>query len=214
MSRGLSGAAICADENLLSGYLDGELDAAEERAVEDHLASCPGCRAHLDGLRSVVARLHGLQRATPPAALGRAVARRVALEARPVGLLGRLEAALRRLVVDPATLLSFGTVMALVAIAAVFVASVEESRGRPVAAEPGADWSGVELVSVVVGGRVFEREGAVWRELGAGEAARSVAAGSPEGEAILGELPRLRGLLEGAEGIVLVTGEGTVRLQP
>lgn len=214
MSRGTPGAAVCADESLLSAYLDGELPAAEERAVEDHLAGCPGCRADLAGLRAVVSRLHDLQRATPPAALGHAVARRVALEARPAGLFGRLEAALRRWVVDPGTLVLFGTVLALAAIATVFAVSVEESNRRPVAAERGADWSGVELVSVVVGGRQFERDGVVWRERGVGAAERTVAAGSAEGEAILAGLPRLRELLRSSEGIVMRGEEDVVWLQP
>lgn len=214
MSRGTPGAVICADESLLSAYLDGELAGAEERVVEDHLAACPGCRADLDGLRSVVARLRDLQRATPPAALGHAVARRVALEARPEGLVGRLEAALRRWVVEPGTLVLFGTVVALAAIATVFAVSVEESNGRPVAAERGADWSGVELVSVVVGGRYFERDGAVWRERGVGEAERTVAAGSPEGEAIVAELPRLRELLRSSNGIVMRGDTGSILLRP
>ncbi len=214
MSRGMPGAVVCADESLLSAYLDGELAAAEERAVEDHLALCPGCRADLDGLRSVVRRLRDLQRATPPVALGHAVARRVALDARPSGLFGRLEEALRRWVVDPGTLVLFGTVLALAAIATVFAVSVEESNGRPVAAERGADWSGVELVSVVVGGRQFERDGAVWRERGVGEAERTVVVGSPEGESILAGLPRLRELLRSSEGIVMRGDEGGILLQP
>jgi hypothetical protein len=213
MSRATLSGAVCADENLLSAYLDGELAAAEERAVEDHLAACPGCRADLAGLRSVVERLQGLQRATPPAGLGHAVARRVALEARPVGLLGRMEAALRRLVVDPGTLVLFGTVLALAVIATVFAVSVEESNGRPVAAEQGQDWTGVEVAGVVVAGRHFERDGGLWRERGAEEPERTVSAGSAEGRALLAEMPRLRGLLGNAEGITMQTDEGTILLK-
>ena len=214
MSRATLSGAVCADQNLLSAYLDGELAAAEERAVEDHLATCPGCRADLAGLRSVVERLQGLQRATPPAALGHAVARRVALEARPVGLFGRMEATLRRLVVEPGTLVLFGTVLALAVIATVFAVSVEESNGRPVAAEQGQDWTGVEVAGVVVGGRHFERDGGLWRERGVGEPERTVIAGSAEGEALRAELPRLRDLLGNAEGVVVLSGVGTILLQP
>jgi len=206
--------AACADIDLLSAYLDGELPAREEHAVEEHLAGCPGCRAELHGLRTVVDRLQGLQRATPPAALGSAVARRVAVEARPKGLLGRLEAALRRLVVDPGTLVSFGVVLALVAIAALFVSSIEESGRRPIHAGRGEDWSGVELVTVVVSGRTFDREGALWRERGAGEAETTVAATSPEAEAVFTVHPHLRRLLQGSDGIVLATDAGTVRIEP
>lgn len=206
--------AACAELDLLSAYLDGELAASEERAVEDHLAVCAGCRAELDGLRAVVERLQRLQRATPPAGLGSEVARRVAIEPRPVGLLGRLEAALRRLVVDPGTLVSFGVVLALVAIAALFVSGIEESGRRPIHAGRGEDWTGVQLVTVVVAGRTFDRDGALWRERGVGEPEATVAADSPEAEAVFTVHPHLRRLLQGSEGIVLETDAGTVRIEP
>lgn len=207
-------SATCADPDRLSAFLDGELAAAEERAVEDHLAHCPSCRTELDGLRALVGRLHGLQRATPPPALGADVARRVALEARPRTLFGRLEAALRRLPADPATLVSFGVVLALVVIAALFVTGLEESARRPIEAGRGEDWSGVELVTVVVDGRTFDREGASWRERGAGEPAATIAAGDPEAEALFAAHPALRRLLQGTEGIVIETASGAVRIRP
>lgn len=40
----------------LSEYLDGDLDAADRRLVDQHLASCEACRAALDGLRAVQAQ--------------------------------------------------------------------------------------------------------------------------------------------------------------
>jgi anti-sigma factor RsiW len=39
------------DPQLLGAYVLGVLDEREARAVEDHLASCPRCRAEVDGLR-------------------------------------------------------------------------------------------------------------------------------------------------------------------
>jgi len=206
--------AACADLDLLSAYLDGELPTAEERSIEEHLSVCSGCRAELDGLRAVVGRLQSLQRATPPAALGTAVARRVAIQTRPTGLVARLEAALRRLSVDPGTLVSFGVVLALVAIAALFVSSIEESGRRPIHAGRGEDWSGVELVTVVVSGRTFDRDGGLWRERGAGEPVATLPADGPEAAAVFAEHPHLRRLLQGSEGIVLETDAGTVRIEP
>jgi anti-sigma factor RsiW len=41
----------------LPGYLGGRLPAAAQRAVEDHLRSCPGCAAAVTELRAVVALL-------------------------------------------------------------------------------------------------------------------------------------------------------------
>lgn len=204
--------AVCAETDLLSAYLDGELPAAEERAVEKHLAVCGGCRAELEGLRAVVERLHGLQRATPPPVLAEAVARRVAMEPRPRGLLGRVEAALRRLPIEPATLVTFGVVVALAAILALFLAGIEESE-RPA----GFDEEGValEVRSVIVGGRHFDRDGALWRERGAGEPEATLPAGSPEARAILAEAPPLRRLLDSSEGLVLRAADGrTVRIEP
>lgn len=216
-SGGRSGpAAACADPELLSAYLDGELPPARERQVEAHLADCPGCRAELDGLRSVVERLRHLERAAPPQVLGQAVARRVALEARPRGLVARLEAALRRLPLDPATLVTFGVVVALAAILAVFVVGLQESERRPVsAADPETGAAGLEVVTVVIGGRTLDRDGALWRERGAGPPEATLPAGSPEAEAILDSEPRLRRLLPGADALVLRAPDGrTVRLEP
>jgi len=204
--------AVCAETDRLSAYLDGELAAAEERAVEKHLAACGGCRAELEGLRTVVERLHGLQRATPPPVLAEAVARRVAMEPRPRGLLARFEAAMRRLPVEPATLLTFGVVVALAAILALFLAGIEES-GRPAGFEE--DAAELEVVSVIVGGRAFDRDGALWRERGAGEPELTFDAGSPEARAILAETPRLRRLLASSEGIVLrAAGGRSVLIEP
>jgi anti-sigma factor RsiW len=52
--------------NRLSEYLDGELDSAEQAALEAHLAKCGQCYATLGELRQVVARAKTLED-TPPA---------------------------------------------------------------------------------------------------------------------------------------------------
>ena len=104
-------------------------------------------------------------------------------------------------------------VLALVAIAALFVSSLEESGRRPIHAGRGEDWSGVELVTVVVAGRTFDRDG------GPGASgARGSRNGDGRGLAGRpgdpGEAPRLRGMLADAEGIVLLADGGAVRLLP
>ncbi|MFP3939697.1 MAG: anti-sigma factor family protein [Thermoanaerobaculia bacterium] len=209
-------AGACARVYDLSAYLDGELAAPEERAVEAHLARCRRCRTELEGLRRVVERVQSLQRATPPPALAETVARRVALETGRRGLLDRLEGALRRLPVEPATLLTFGVVVALAAIVSLFVAGLQESDRRPATrAEPGQDYSGLEVVTVVVEGRTFDRDGALWRQRGAGEPERRLEADSPEAESLFDSEPRLRRLLQGSEGIVLRGPDGTtLRIDP
>ena len=52
--------------NRLSEYLDGELDGAEQAALEAHLATCGACFATLGELKQVVARAKALPD-TPPA---------------------------------------------------------------------------------------------------------------------------------------------------
>lgn len=49
-----------------SEYLEGGLDGAEQRDVEDHLAACGACRVLLEELRDVVARAGTLEDREPP----------------------------------------------------------------------------------------------------------------------------------------------------
>ena|SRR5712691_11800788 len=58
----------------LSDYLDGELPAAERRAIESHLAGCTHCAAVLADLKRVIARAQALEPRPPQADLWGAVA--------------------------------------------------------------------------------------------------------------------------------------------
>jgi len=51
--------------NRLSEYIDGELDSAEQAALEEHLATCGRCYATLGDLRQVVARAKQLEDREP-----------------------------------------------------------------------------------------------------------------------------------------------------
>jgi len=51
--------------NRLSEYIDGELDSAEQAALEEHLATCGHCYATLGDLRQVVARAQQLEDRKP-----------------------------------------------------------------------------------------------------------------------------------------------------
>jgi hypothetical protein len=209
--------AIHDDLDLLSSYLDGELNEPERRAVEDHVAVCPGCRAELDGLRRVVSRLRSLEREAPPPVLAERVARRVAVARRSKGLIARVERALRRVPVESSTLLTFGVVVALAAIAALFVAGLDETeRVRRRGAESVVERDGdLQVMRAVLGERVFDRDGSLWRERGAGEPARTVDAASSEGKALLDAEPRLRDLLAGSDGVVVLRADGRpVLLRP
>jgi hypothetical protein len=44
---------------LLSGYLDGELDEQQKAQVEAHLKTCPACQEELDSLRRIDERVRG-----------------------------------------------------------------------------------------------------------------------------------------------------------
>jgi predicted anti-sigma-YlaC factor YlaD len=53
-----TGGIECAHaRQLLTDYMDGDLDAATEELVNHHLVTCANCRAVLDGLRNVVTLL-------------------------------------------------------------------------------------------------------------------------------------------------------------
>ncbi|MGC8878110.1 MAG: zf-HC2 domain-containing protein [Anaerolineae bacterium] len=51
---------------LLSAYLDGQVDARERDLVEQHLSTCPTCRNDMESLRQTVRLLRQLPAVTPP----------------------------------------------------------------------------------------------------------------------------------------------------
>jgi anti-sigma factor RsiW len=44
---------MCPDRQILSAWLDGEIDAPWDGALEEHVGSCPDCRARLERLEAV-----------------------------------------------------------------------------------------------------------------------------------------------------------------
>ncbi|MGE5759474.1 MAG: anti-sigma factor family protein [Gemmatimonadota bacterium] len=63
----------------LSGYLDGDLEAAERTALETHLADCDECRTTLAELRRVVDRAQALDERPPARDLWPGIAGRIGL---------------------------------------------------------------------------------------------------------------------------------------
>lgn len=61
----------------LSALLDGALDPEAARALEEHLAGCPGCRAEREALAQVVEQVRGLPRRAAPPFFGAAVMARL-----------------------------------------------------------------------------------------------------------------------------------------
>ena len=123
-------SARCLPVELLSSYLDDELERAESRRVEDHLAHCPGCRAQLDSLRRVVDNLRRLERAAPPPTLAQHVQRRVALDRRKTTPLGRFEAEIHRLRPQLSVFFPFAMVFALAAILFLFTDRLDRDSQR------------------------------------------------------------------------------------
>jgi anti-sigma factor RsiW len=62
----------------LSEYIDGELDAGQARLLEEHLASCPACRALHGELLHVVDRARALTDREPPRELWEGIAAGIA----------------------------------------------------------------------------------------------------------------------------------------
>lgn len=57
----------CAEERLLSAWLDDELDGPERAGVAAHLDECSACAAELEGLRVVRSQLRSLPERRVPA---------------------------------------------------------------------------------------------------------------------------------------------------
>lgn len=73
---------ICEETTrLLSPYIDDVLSLPARVAVEDHLDTCPVCRAHVAELRSLSRSLSQLQPAIPPGDLSSSINHALAIEA-------------------------------------------------------------------------------------------------------------------------------------
>jgi Na+-transporting methylmalonyl-CoA/oxaloacetate decarboxylase gamma subunit len=227
-------AAVCTlplAPDRLSAYLDGVLGADDAERVERHLEGCSSCRAELAGLRRVVRQLERTRRSAPPPLLAEAVARRVALEGTNVGLFDRVERALGRVPLDSNLFLGFAMVLALSGLVLAYAmgiqgrstrstapAEIEGDAAVGAAAQRVAGDHGLQVLQAVIGGRTFDRRGALWVERGAEptDVQRQVAVGSAPAEELLAGAPRLAELTEGSGGVVLLddAGESVLIVSP
>ncbi len=157
---------------LLSSFVDDELEAPQRAAVESHLAGCPRCRERIGSLRRVVAELQALEQAvTPPAGLGVRVRRAVLFERERTGGLRRSAESLRRWTDQPLLLPLFGVVTAMAVLLYLFSAWSDRAEHpgtrlvvgseRDAAATPAVEGTVVELEQ-----RTFERIDGRWIERG------------------------------------------------
>jgi hypothetical protein len=131
----------------LSEYLDGDLSAAERRAVEAHLATCERCAGTLVELRAVVAQARSLEAPEPEIDLWPAIARRLeprlGWRERLAGLLGgrRFALTLPQLATAAAALIAVTGVATWLAFQrpAVSVPGAGSLASRPVAGGNPAD---------------------------------------------------------------------------
>lgn len=215
----MSAREACMPVELLSSYLDHELDRGESLRVERHLAACPGCRTQLASLRRVVDNLRRLERSAPPPTLAQHVQRRVALDRSPTSRLRRFEAELQRLRPRLSIFLPFAVVFALAAILLLFTDRLDRDRNRgpvvvippPEAVEafgdPDRELRRLEVFRQA-GGRSFQREGDAWHQidLPPGAPQHDIAADSEAGRALLAENPWLNDLLADSGSVAFTHG--------
>ena len=72
-------------QDAIAEFVDGALDAAGQRALEQHVAACAACRALVSDLKTIQAAAFTLNRHELPATAWPAIRERVAAEARGTG---------------------------------------------------------------------------------------------------------------------------------
>jgi hypothetical protein len=214
------------DTELLSAYLDRELDQQRTGALENHLRDCAACRHELEQLRRVVTRLGQLDRGAPPPALELTVQRRIALQRSEERLFEKLERRLASVPLQPSVGVTFALVVAFAVMMYLLAAAVErrqsmvipvvldpelptsaQTEGRPVAPPP----------TLTLGSWTFLLEDGRWRQAGLEEATpgRVLRWGSPEAEELLRSSPELAPLASQEKAVVLmVDARSVVELRP
>jgi tetratricopeptide (TPR) repeat protein len=122
----------------LSEYLDGEdLDSSDRAEIEDHLETCPACRAVLAELRDVTARAGTLHDRIPDGDLWPGIAARID-SARTIPFEGR---AARRISFTIPQVVAASLALMLLSGAMVWVSRIGGTRVdiEPIAAAPGRD---------------------------------------------------------------------------
>ncbi|HVS00473.1 MAG TPA: zf-HC2 domain-containing protein [Thermoanaerobaculia bacterium] len=220
-------------DEVLSAYLDGEIDTSREPQLEAHLASCTDCKARFTAMRGVVLEIRRAPRLAPPPMLGQRVREEVTAQG-GAGALERVWAALSGWPFHP----GMRTVMAMTFALAVGLSLVSIEREHredlltapiPVEVEEQLPREWVEVLpsdevpvgkdnaktTTKVAGRVFvlTADGSwVQQGLEGREPEARMDARSPQGQAMLTRLTDLGLLLTDGSRVVLRYNWETVEL--
>jgi hypothetical protein len=220
-------------DEVLSAYLDGEVESGRERSIENHVASCLTCRKRLAGMRGIALELRRAPRLAPPPDLAEQVRRRAMQQPLP-GTFEGLWTFLAGLPFQPATRTLMAMGLALAIGVSLFGIEREERPGLFRTAPPALDEKeAVPNVTVSMGpepamtdvqrpttSRVANRDFVVLSEvfvqegLEGSEPESRVDMRSPEGRAVLTKLPGISLFLEAGYRVVLRYNWETVELSP
>jgi len=207
----------------LSSYMDGEVEHAETREVEVHLASCPACRARLSSMRRLVVEIRRMERPVPPQDLAYQVKAQVAAQGEVRTLRTRASDLFRAVFVQP----SFRTVGAMGLAAAVVFGFLAWQTVPPV---PPPHDAGTQIVTVrttfgepplglpettsEVAGREFVLSGDRWVQKGLEwkQPDSRVVVASPEGQDMINKYSDLMLLLTDGSRVVMQYRLATVEL--
>jgi len=190
-----------ATAEVLSAYLDDELDASSSLHLAAHLEGCEECRRHLSSLRRVVTSLRRLERMAPPPVLAGSVQRHIALSGRPASPMEWMEERLGRIHTASSIFFTFALITALSVVVYYFAHGVERaSQPRTALILTQAPTlplpTGEVRETRQVAGRTFELVDRVWRERDLGQpfADFHIEADSEAGRMMLALYPDLAGL--------------------
>jgi len=188
---------------LISAYLDDQLQGEEAERFEQLLEEDDSVRKEVEGMRYVVSNLRHLERMAPPPVLNQHVARRIALAGEQKSLLDRVESGLGTIQGPSNNFLMFSLVFALAVIVYLFAISLDRDSNLPVIFDAPSQGAIVENIggatSVLMGSRLFLRqEDGRWVEDGLSpedvQGAQPVQADSGVGRELLEHHPELKGL--------------------
>jgi hypothetical protein len=170
-------------DELLSAYIDQELDEVSAKRVEASLRESPQARQRLEELESVVRDLRDLDRASPPPELHQRIKRQLVLDPEPAGFRAKLDAQRGRYLLNHSMTWTLLAVILALALITLIVAQSFDREGGSSIVVVGDDGGRRSVAD-----REFLFDGVAWREVGTGGGERrKVLAGSAEGRALLEE---------------------------